>query len=129
MNWLEALQAMSEGKTVTNGYGVLYRIHNGALQSNLENCNCDWSRSSQFINDWIKHEYEIVVVEYPLSFIEAMNEIQKGNKVECEKNPGILVYLDKYDNVVCSTANGKQTASFDVYEVSARWRVVEEEEC
>ena len=126
MNWLEAFQAMSEGKTVADSHGTLYRIYKGEFQHKFQDSTL-WFRNGQFINDWIEKEYELAI-EYNLTFIEAMNEIQKGNKVECRSNPGELVYLDKYDNVICSTVFGELTPNFDVYKVRAKWRVVEEEE-
>lgn len=126
MNWLEAFQALSERKMVTDSRGTQYRIRNSEFQYRDKGCD-RWEVSIQAIDSWINNEYELAI-DYPLSFIEAMNEIQKGNKVECKKNPGTLVYLDKYGNVICSTVFGKQTASFYVYEVRAKWRVVEEEE-
>lgn len=127
MNWAEAFQAMSEGKTVSNGYGVLYRVHDGVFQTKLQNSNYDWSKSIQLINDWIRNEYKLAI-EYNLTFIEAMNKIQKGHKVECMENPGTLVYLDEDGDVVCSIQVRGKYASFDSYEVKSKWRVVEEED-
>ena len=131
MNWSEAFQAMSEGKTVAKTVAgkrdILYRVHDGEFQYKLQNCNFDWSRSFQEINDWIKFRYELVI-EYTLTFLEAMNEIQKGHKVECEKVPGTVMSLNEDGDVIIPTVFGPQIAHFDSHVVKAKWRVVEEEE-
>lgn len=126
MNWAEAFQAMSEGKMVVGKRDILYRVHDGEFQYKFK-CSSIWFRSGQFINDWIENEYELVD-EYNLTFIEAMNKIQKGHKVECKENPGTLVYLDEDGDVICSIQVRGKYASFDSYEVKGKWRVVEEED-
>lgn len=129
MNAREVMQALLDGQTVESVYGKFKLEPNGEILHFYVNGE-EWDVADMIFND-IRAEFKIVE-EYPLTFFEAICEMEKGKIVTPESKTYLKYYIDSEGNYKLINESGPQVkalspypATFGIEEVESKWKVVE----
>ena len=128
MNGIEAIKAMMEGKTVevTKAVGKVAVGKTYKFNDKGELVMVSGTPSVASFNDFLASEFE-EVLEYPLTFLEAMQAINEGKKVVCELYDSLVHQKDEVGRIFYLDCGGEpKYVGFNLEEVEAKWKIVEE---
>ena len=125
MNAREVLQALLDGKILTESFGAgigrLIRLNkNGDIETLGER-----GMAVHRVMPCITFENTKIWENYPLTFVEAMKALAEGHSVESERSKAIFFAYNGKMYARCEGDDDDEVRDITTKEISGMWRLVE----